>query len=65
MKGAKKLQAEIIKMLPDEWNYQDKLKFFEDMAETYRKKSRNDVYNEKAKSVIRTDDNVYLKAGKG
>ncbi len=65
MKGAKKLQAEIIKMLPDEWNYQDKLKFFEDMAETYRKKSRNDVYNEKAKSVIRTDDNVYLKAGNG
>ncbi len=65
MKGAKKLQAEIIKMLPDDWNYQDKLKFFEDMAETYRKKSRNDVYNEKAKSVIRTEDKVYLKAGKG
>jgi len=62
MKGAKKLQAEIIKMLPDDWNYQDRLKFFEVMADIYRKKSRDSVYKDKV--VLKTDEG-YKTNGKG
>jgi hypothetical protein len=63
MKGEKKLQAEMIKMLPDDWNYQDKLKFFENMADIYRKKSRDSVY--KTERVVFKTDEGYKTGGKG
>lgn len=62
MKGVNKLKAEIIKMLPDEWNYQDRLKFFEQLADIYRKKSRESVYRDKV--ILKTDEG-YRQGGKG
>lgn len=62
MKGAKKLQAEIIKLLPDNWTYQDKLKFFEYMSDMYRNKSRNEVYKDRV--VLKTNEG-YKTNGKG
>lgn len=64
MKGVNKLKAEIIKMLPDEWNYQDRLKFFEQLADIYRKKSRESVYkSDKVKKGI--DYTPTMPNGKG
>lgn len=62
MKGVNKLKAEIIKMLPDDWDVQTRLKFFEEMAEIYRKKSRDSVYKDKV--VLKTDEG-YRQGGKG
>lgn len=62
MKGVNKLKAEIIKTLPDDWDVQTRLKFFEEMAEIYRKKSRDSVYKDKV--VLKTDDG-YKTNGKG
>lgn len=36
-------------MLPDHWSYSMRCQFFEEMAETYRKKTRKEVYQEEAK----------------
>lgn len=63
MKGSKQLQAEIIKMLPDKWNYQDRLQFFEQLAEIYRKKSRESVY--KNDRIVMKTDEGYKSGGKG
>jgi len=63
MKGSKQLQAEIIKMLPDKWNYQDRIQFFEQLAEIYRKKSRESVYRND-RVVMKTDEG-YKSGGKG
>lgn len=63
MKGSKQLQDEIIKMLPDKWNYQDRIQFFEQLAEIYRKKSRESVYRND-RVVMKTDEG-YKSGGKG
>jgi hypothetical protein len=63
MKGSKQLQAEIIKMLPDKWNYQDRIQFFEQLAEIYRKKSRESVYRNDL--VVMKTDEGYKSGGKG
>lgn len=55
MKGVKQLQTKIMMMLPDEWNYQDKLQFFEKLTEIYRKKSRDDVYRND-RVILKTDE---------
>ena len=64
MKGAKALKAKIVTMLPDDWGYPERLKFFEDMAADYRKKSRDNVYkSDKANKQI--DYTPILPNGKG
>lgn len=56
MKGAKQLYAKIVTMLPDEWGEPERLKFFEDIAADYRKKSRTRFY--KSDNVTKKIDYV-------
>ena len=59
-----KLKAEIVKMLPDDWSIAERLKFFEEMADDYRSKSRSEVYkSDKVKGGI--DYTPITKTGKG
>lgn len=62
MKGKKQLQTKMMMMLPDDWDVQTRLKYFEEMAEIYRKKSRDSVYKDKV--VLKTDEG-YKTGGKG
>ena len=64
MKKNTKLKAEIIKLLPDEWSYAERLSFFEDLAADYRKKSREQVYKSD-KATKQIDYTPILPNGKG
>jgi len=63
MKGAKQLKAQIVKMLPDNWTYPERLAFFEELAADYRKKSRENVY--KSDKMKGLDYTPILPNGKG
>jgi hypothetical protein len=63
MKGKKQLQTTMVNMLPDSWDTQTRLKFFEELAEIYCKKSRESVYRND-RVVMKTDEG-YKSGGKG
>lgn len=63
MKGKKQLQTTMVNMLPDNWDTQTRLKFFEELAEIYRKKSWESVYRND-RVVMKTDEG-YKSGGKG
>lgn len=43
------IKTEVIKILPDNWPYAKKLKVLEQLAEIYRKKSREEVEKDSLK----------------
>lgn len=40
------IKAEIIKLLPDDWSYQDRFHFFLKLSDEYKKKSRKEIERE-------------------
>lgn len=45
-KTMKEIQMDIRNCLPEKWTYSQKLKALEELADEYRKKSRDEVYGD-------------------